>query len=111
MWASLNTSRAELMVLAVYIPPQAPAPGQACRTTSNLSSSLIFPTVYAPVYDGLSRLLQSPYGKTDHMTQKHLKYSQSLPFYTPLTGNLRNTAEPHLLIRVASHLPICLVPA
>ena len=42
------TSRAELIVLAVNIPPQAPAPGQPWRTTSNRSSSLILPTAKAP---------------------------------------------------------------
>ena len=36
------------MVLAVYIPPQAPGPGHAWRTTSNRSSSAIFPTAKAP---------------------------------------------------------------
>ena len=36
------------MVLAVYIPPQAPGPGQAWRTTSNRSSSAIFLTAKAP---------------------------------------------------------------
>jgi len=35
-------------VLAVYIPPQAPGPGHAWRTTSNRSSSAILPTVKAP---------------------------------------------------------------
>lgn len=35
----------------VYIPPQAPAPGQECRTTSKRSSSLMIPVVYAPATD------------------------------------------------------------
>ena len=42
-------SIAEAMVLAVYIPPQAPAPGQAahsipCRSSSVISPVLNFPT-------------------------------------------------------------------
>src|SRR6266849_4387299 len=32
----------------VYIPPQAPGPGHACRTTSKRCSSVILPTVKAP---------------------------------------------------------------
>jgi hypothetical protein len=39
-----RASRTELIVLAVNMPPQAPGPGQACRTTSNRSSSEIRPT-------------------------------------------------------------------
>lgn len=35
----------------VNMPPQAPDPGQAWRTTSNRSSSEIFPVAYAPRYD------------------------------------------------------------
>ena len=31
-----SVSIADAMVLAVYIPPHAPGPGQACRTTSSL---------------------------------------------------------------------------
>ena len=34
-------SMAAAMVLAVYMPPQAPAPGQACTTTSSSCSSVI----------------------------------------------------------------------
>ena len=41
-------SKAEDMVLAVYIPPQEPAPGQALRSTDiNLTSS-IRPALYCP---------------------------------------------------------------
>jgi hypothetical protein len=43
-----STSRAELIVFAVYMPPQAPWPGHACKTTSRLSSSLILSTAKAP---------------------------------------------------------------
>jgi len=42
------TSKAELIVFAVYIPPQAPGPGHACLTTSNLCSSSILPIAKAP---------------------------------------------------------------
>jgi hypothetical protein len=36
------------MVLAVYMPPQAPAPGQAWRTTSARRESSIRPATYSP---------------------------------------------------------------
>ncbi len=41
-------SIAEAIVLAVYIPPQAPAPGQALRTMLWRCSSLIVPARYSP---------------------------------------------------------------
>ncbi|KAH3659803.1 hypothetical protein OGATHE_005848 [Ogataea polymorpha] len=44
------TSAAEAMVLAVYIPPQDPGPGQACRTISFLCSSFMVLLRYCP-YD------------------------------------------------------------
>ena len=39
---------AEAMVLAVYIPPQAPAPGQARRTMSKRASSSKRPAIISP---------------------------------------------------------------
>ena len=41
-------SMAEAIVFAVYIPPQAPAPGQELRTTFFLCSSLMDPLTYSP---------------------------------------------------------------
>ena len=41
-------SIAEAIVLAVYIPPQAPAPGQAFRTMSKRSDSSMVPARYWP---------------------------------------------------------------
>ena len=41
-------SIAEDMVFAVYIPPQAPAPGQALRTMSRSSPSSMVPAMYRP---------------------------------------------------------------
>jgi len=38
----------EAIVLAVNMPPQAPAPGQAWRSISSSSSSLIWPVATAP---------------------------------------------------------------
>ena len=38
-----NVSMAAAMVLAVYMPPQAPWPGQACAITSFISGSVICP--------------------------------------------------------------------
>lgn len=45
-----RASIADAIVFAVYIPPHAPGPGQACRTTSNRSSSVISSAAYAPEY-------------------------------------------------------------
>ena len=39
-------SIAEAIVLAVYIPPHAPAPGQALRTISKRSASSMLPARY-----------------------------------------------------------------
>jgi len=41
-------SIADAMVFAVYMPPQAPAPGQELRITLILWSSLIEPLTYSP---------------------------------------------------------------
>ena len=41
-------SMTEDMVLAVYIPPQEPAPGQALRSTSSSSAASIFPAACSP---------------------------------------------------------------
>ncbi|TXT22290.1 MAG: hypothetical protein FD138_3551 [Planctomycetota bacterium] len=41
-------SIAEAIVLAVYMPPQAPAPGMLQRTTACRSSSFMRPAMYSP---------------------------------------------------------------
>lgn len=41
-------SIADAIVLAVYMPPQAPAPGHELRTTLMRWSSVIFPLTYSP---------------------------------------------------------------
>ena len=43
-----SASAAQAMVLAVYMPPHAPAPGHALRTMSKRCSSLIRSFAYAP---------------------------------------------------------------
>jgi hypothetical protein len=43
-----SASKAELMVLAVYMPPQLPLPGMARRSISQKSSSLILPALNWP---------------------------------------------------------------
>mmetsp|Transcript_721 Transcript_721/g.2356 ORF Transcript_721/g.2356 Transcript_721/m.2356 type:complete len:267 (-) Transcript_721:643-1443(-) len=43
-----SASIAVAMVLAVYMPPQAPAPGHELRTMAKRSSSVIFPATYCP---------------------------------------------------------------
>ena len=41
-------SKTEDMVLAVYMPPHEPAPGQARRSTSSSSASVILPALNCP---------------------------------------------------------------
>ncbi len=53
-----RASMAEAMVLAVYIPPQAPAPGQLRRTIAARSSSEILPARYSP-YDWKAEMMSS----------------------------------------------------
>jgi hypothetical protein len=43
-----SASIAEAIVLAVYMPPQAPAPGQLWRTMSLRSSSVMLPARNSP---------------------------------------------------------------
>jgi hypothetical protein len=43
-----NVSIADAIVFAVYIPPQAPAPGHELRRTFFLCSSVIEPLTYSP---------------------------------------------------------------
>ena len=43
-----RASMAEAMVFAVYIPPQAPAPGQECCTMPLKSPSLKLPAIFCP---------------------------------------------------------------
>ncbi len=45
-----SASIATAIVFAVYMPPHAPAPGQAWRTMSSRCSSVIVPARYSP-YD------------------------------------------------------------
>ena len=51
-------SIAVAMVLAVYIPPQAPGPGQEFSTISFLSSSVIFSYMLSP-YDWKAETISS----------------------------------------------------
>src|SRR5690625_3540584 len=53
-----SVSMAEAMVLAVYIPPQAPAPGQACRSTWSISPFPISFERYFP-YDSKADTISS----------------------------------------------------
>ena len=50
LYGKLNpiASMAAAIVFAVYIPPQAPAPGQAFSTTHSYCFLLIFPATFSP---------------------------------------------------------------
>ena len=47
------------MVLAVYIPPQEPAPGQAFRSTSSSSAASIFPAACSPTASNTLTMVRS----------------------------------------------------
>ncbi len=47
------------MVLAVYIPPQAPSPGQIARSMASTSSRLISPRAHAPTASNASMMVTS----------------------------------------------------
>ena len=52
-------------------PPQAPAPGHACRTTSKRCSSSILPTAKAPIFDRYVILHRKCEKAAYRTTQKH----------------------------------------
>ena len=54
-----KASKAELIVLAVYMPPHEPLPGQACCSTPFKSSSLILPEVNSPTASKAETMLRS----------------------------------------------------
>ena len=54
-----SASKAELMVLAVYMPPQEPLPGIARRSISPKSSALILPALNWPTASNTLTMLRS----------------------------------------------------
>ena len=52
-------SAADAMVFAVYIPPQAPSPGQIARSIASTSSRLINPALHAPTASKASMIVTS----------------------------------------------------
>ena len=52
-----RASPMEAMVLAVYIPPQAPSPGQIARSMRSTSSRLILPALQAPTASKASMIV------------------------------------------------------
>ena len=61
-------SAAEAMVFAVYIPPQAPSPGQIARSIRSTSSSLISPRAHAPTASKASMIVTSRLLPSDNVT-------------------------------------------
>ena len=47
------------MVLAVYMPPQAPSPGQMARSMASTSARLISPREHAPTASNASMMVTS----------------------------------------------------
>ena len=54
-----KASKLELMVLAVYIPPQEPVPGTALRSIPSKSSSLMRPAEYSPTASNAETMVRS----------------------------------------------------
>jgi len=54
-----SASKALLMVLAVYMPPQEPVPGMACCSMSFSSRSLILPAAFSPTASNTLTMLRS----------------------------------------------------
>ncbi len=54
-----NASMAEDIVLAVNIPPQEPAPGQALRSTARSSASSILPAACSPTASNTLTIVRS----------------------------------------------------
>ena len=52
-------SAAEAIVLAVYMPPQAPSPGQMARSMASTSSRDISPRAQAPTASNASMIVTS----------------------------------------------------
>ena len=54
-----SASAADAIVLAVYMPPQAPSPGQIARSIAATSSVVIFPARHAPTASNASMIVTS----------------------------------------------------
>ena len=62
-------SATEAMVLAVYMPPQAPSPGQMARSMRSTSSRLISPRAQAPTASNASMIVTSFSVPSSSLTQ------------------------------------------
>ncbi len=54
-----SASKAEDMVLAVYMPPHEPVPGMACISISRRSSSLMLPAAFWPTASNTLTMFRS----------------------------------------------------
>ena len=54
-----SASAAEAIVLAVYMPPHAPSPGQIARSIASTSSRVISPRAHAPTASNASMIVTS----------------------------------------------------
>jgi hypothetical protein len=57
------------MVFAVYMPPQAPSPGQTARSIRSTSSRLMSPRAHAPTASNASMIVTSCSVPSDSLTR------------------------------------------
>ena len=83
-----SASKAELMVLAVYIPPQEPVPGIALRSTANRSSSEMRPALCSPTASNTLTIFRSspssfPEGSCRHRRRWTARWRAACPSCRP----------------------------
>ncbi len=64
-----SASATDAIVLAVYIPPQAPSPGAMAHSMRLRSSSLILPALHAPTASNESMIVTSFSVPSESLTQ------------------------------------------
>ena len=62
-------SATDAIVLAVYMPPQAPSPGQIARSMRSTSSRLMSPRAHAPTASNASMIVTSFSVPSSSLTQ------------------------------------------
>lgn len=88
----------------MYIPPQAPGPGQACRTTSTRCSSVILPTVNAPSFTSSSKAHEKKFKKSQSTQKKRLLKSNDAIFPTRrLTVRFKRVRDIDRIALLVSH--------
>lgn len=80
-----------ILLTYVYIPPHAPGPGHAWRTTSCLCSSVIVPVKYAPIVAGIRPIRNTSYwrGKCHTIRLKGIANIYHFPFLEAHTWTVK----------------------